>query len=1244
MIQRHRVYTEVGKDQKVTVELNQNFDLLEVLSLKLTQKDVYTSLCADYGVVCGRVIVNDGFGVPNARVSIFVPLSSDDENDPVISALYPYKTINDIPDSNYRYNLLPARQQHGGHEPVGTFPDQSDILNREEVLEVYEKYYKYTAKTNDSGDFMIWGVPLGEQSLHVDLDLSDIGCFSLRPYDLIRLGKGVDEFKNQYQFKSSPDLDALPQIKTFNKPIEVYPFWGNEDLCEIGITRADFNLSDKGVRIEPKAYLIGGAFVDENKNAVDDRCQSKSNSGQKCGLRTKHGKVETIRFTSKKDDSNRPILEEFKIDEDIDDDGSFLIPIPMNMDYVFTNEFGDMEYTNDPNKGIATAGCYRLRMSLGDEGDGIQGNYLLPNIREYIGTTDLDKSYAFSTSYDDYPSHAVSNYITHVDGDGFHVPQDYFYRFSYNKVFTVSSFQSSYFKADYTSTVVRDRFVGLKQLVPQKEKDCTGEKNTPPVNFAFKNFDFTLLITTILLFFEQLSNIGTGFFYNSLARTFHRFADAVDFWPIRSLSNAIRGYAYDIQNNGQRRYYLISYPDCEECNQADDYGQLISSSTTFSCQVGTMTIAGSSNQSNRNLGVSNVVWSTSPSGCTTNITSNSGFTSAQNSYVLKNNSTNTYTSINTSGNEYFTISGTTLTFVDSGGFFASDESISVTVYLSSSGDNLQEIETGCSSYDTPYDESIVRYYYYNNGNSYDLTPQPGRNYERTNLSESGYKVLPATYNGDTFTRLTKTGESEFQNGVFTIVPGAQSNTRIYNILKEYRRRKRVTQLFCGGQVNYGFIDNWLSGSLYFFQFTTRFRDRLKESAIRYCRDLVRYVEGQDRFYYRSSKFNKDTGAFGDTYSRNWFFLTNYGGTKRRLNRPTTFVDLGPRDEFIKEICIDPKMDPNCSISRTIGSTSYNDFGDILGLAINYRLDVSDNTFDIDGFFQNRGFIQIGASAVLSGDLLQLMSINCETGIEPFDLLNPKYVGFNYTYLDPELYPSVFKKNGQFGPLPITMYLNADGERIRSCLNEPGRLTESAQPVPFYLWDKKDTGFGSTLSYQAWDYENGVVVQPLQGMTYGYSYPSAPNDPTDKYLLLPITNTFSGLTLSVNVFTGATEFNVVIANTDNHRNYDSQYPGFTVLKSDSAEIEDPSSGTIYARVGPVSGNTTFQGVSVVNGWVAQSWDNTKDFVIRPTTDYYSGNKQILSTPFHFYFGLKHGKTGLDKLIKHFGPKGAFPTID
>ena len=38
-------------------------------------------------------------------------------------------------------------------------------------------------ETNQAGDFMIYGVPIGEQQIIMDVDLSDIGCFSFLPQD-----------------------------------------------------------------------------------------------------------------------------------------------------------------------------------------------------------------------------------------------------------------------------------------------------------------------------------------------------------------------------------------------------------------------------------------------------------------------------------------------------------------------------------------------------------------------------------------------------------------------------------------------------------------------------------------------------------------------------------------------------------------------------------------------------------------------------------------------------------------------------------------------------------------------------------------------------------------------------------------------------------------------------------------------------------------------------------------------------
>jgi len=1254
MMQKHRISTNIGVDQKITVELKQDFDVLEILSLKFSQQEIYTSICSDYGVVCGRITANNGFGLGNARVSIFIPLDTEDENDPVISKLYPYKEVTDKDDSNYRYNLLPSRQQHGGHAATGTFPDQSDILTREEVLEVYEKYYKFTVKTNSSGDFMIWGVPVGNQTIHVDVDLSDIGCFSLRPYDLQRLGIGVDGFKNKYSFKSSEDLDSLPQIVSFDKIIEVYPFWGNEDLCEIGITRSDFDLSDKGVNIKPTAYLIGGVYTDNGKNAINKNCTPKKKMGRKCDLTAKSANIEAIRFLPIKDDTGKPYLEYLPIDEDVPDDGGFVLPLEMNMDYVITNEFGENEYTNDPNKGIATSACYRFRFNLNDKGVERSRNnadYLVPNIREY--QNDINSSYYFGTEWSGYPTNAVSvnsnHGILYNEGGQFY-PRDYFYRFNYNKVYTVSSLQSSYVN---NGVFGKNQYLGLKELVPSEEEDCT-ENVTPPVNFGTKNYTFTLLIADFLLSLDYVIKWIVLQALNFLVKdVLGPLGELLIDYGAKSAGRGLRRSTSLLQVNNTSKLSLINYPECDECDTGDLTSAGGGGDTTpkVNCKVATIKLTGSTdNTFDRFLPLSDLkkyTGYTSPT-CDTATFINDGdysyLTSNQTLYVLEYNGNVTFIDNTSYGTPYILYSGGTYYLNDRDGSFTSAIEYSVNIrqisqFESNSTGSTISLESGCEIYDTLYDETLATGYFVSAGatRTYKATLSAGDDVVSTLIAGQGTGVTGSDPYGPPINGLaqcrdmegevhylftaTPSFRSEFANGVFYIVPGTQSSTRLTNVLKEYYRRKRIGKLFCGGIVNYSFIDNWLSGSLYFFQFKAKKVNKGIESAIKYCRNVVRFVEGPNRFYYRSAFSSSD----GSTFTR----------SNSTLGTPTTIVDLGPRDEFIKEICIDKNLDPNCSVSRSIGPTSFKSFGELMGLAINYRMDVSNNTFNVNNFFDNGGFTTQNFQNVFDGDLLQLISINNEAGIEEFDLQSPKYIGYSYQILDPDFYPNVFKKDGYWGPLPVTLELDEDGERVRSCLNEPGRLTESSQKVPFYLWDKKGTGFGGTSEAtsddQSWDY-NSIQLQPLQGMTYGYTLTGVNDDPSDKYLLLPMTNTFSGLTITGMNLTNEIEFDVIIPSGSTHTTYNSEYPGYTVLKSSSNEINNPTSGTLYIRYG------------TAGTWQTIPWNTGVDFILPQRQDYYSGTKQILSTPYQFYFGLKAGKTGLDKFIDLFGPKGAFPSAE
>ena len=496
MTKSYRLRTELGTDKNIRININQDFDFLEILSLKLRQEDVYTRFCADYGVVAGRVVVNGGYGVPNATVSVFIPLDQIDENDPVISTLYPYKSANEKNEDGYRYNLLPYRQTYGGHTPTGTFPDKEDVLTRTEVLQVYEKYYKYTAKTNDSGDFMIVGVPLGIQTIVMDLDLSDMGCFSLRPSDLIRMGLGVaDQFDGE-NFKSSTDLASLPQIVNFTKNIDVTSFWGEQELCNVGITRTDFDLRDLNITIKPQAIFMGSLFSTSSEDVLRSNCKPNKESGSLCNLETGPGKILALRQTIDYDVDGRPILEEYKLENGgkvVDGDGAWLVEVPMNLNYVTTNEFGEQVLSNDPSVGVPTKGKYRFRVQYQNEDAEdstiMRGDYLIPNVREYGWTQSGSyqnsnqtlqlKSYAFSLNWDDY-----------ADPDAAINCEDTFYEFNYNKVYTVANFIDRW-KWGYN----RYRHLGIKEI---DSRNCN-QINKFPVNDGVKNFDFIYFLFNILI-------------------------------------------------------------------------------------------------------------------------------------------------------------------------------------------------------------------------------------------------------------------------------------------------------------------------------------------------------------------------------------------------------------------------------------------------------------------------------------------------------------------------------------------------------------------------------------------------------------------------------------------------------------------------------------------------------------------------------------------------------------------------
>jgi hypothetical protein len=1069
--------------------------------------------------------------------------------------------------------------------------------------------------------------------------------------------------------------------------------------------------------------------------------------------------------------------------------------LPMNLDYFITNEFGELEITNDTNKGIPTSVVARFRFGLDFDGSKVAAaKYLVPNIREFNPNADgtahgysddieykegMLATYQFSDVFEDY-IHVVPSYTgvtlsptnygpaekenkrdLMLGTNNNNIPEDYFYKFVYGKVYTVSSFQGAHFEGSR-----RDAFLGIKQIRPTADEDCASKANYFPTNFGYRNrTKFMLIVSQVLLFIQYIFGVIfvkvgelLGKFFYGIYRFFYGLG--IGGWrPFRGFSQQLEDLAYRIQDRFTQQLPLTIYPDCEECttsdiavvsdtSYADSYCRLAEvklqvylpiifgtiirfrtpyspSSDNFRNSITDSTFLTGTTETSNFFGTGNTETARDSDGPCTGATALdfssllglSTLTTVIDGSTVPRYAVEIYGWANVTGNTiiseyvselwnppenpeqtYFQHIGGDLVIQYSNDIFEDLTGINITIapadpqapiftdtYIvvriydrslpkvlisTITGTTDLQIEEGCDKYDKVYNESMQLGFIWSTGQTsygspyWPINPNPGIYLEDNTYMESptpdathinllstviadSYGVLrmprykPFTRIGRAYyDRKTKSGYSEFRDGVFTIIPVIHGRSNNFPAIQEWYRRKRVGLFFCGGVINYSFIDNWLNGILYFFKFEKRVRwDNegafdLNQRRTKYPRELVFFNILDNNFYYRCTPYQVLSGFTGQLYESNTLEILH----------PTTFYDVGVRDEFLAEICYDPMVDPECSVIRDIGPTSYQDAANIVEYAINYRMDITNSKFDVDDFFTGQPVTEVHTRIkVLDGDITQLISINCEAGIEGFDLDTPHYNMYNGELLDPEdpRFGVFFKDAfGAYAPISIDLKLDLNGVLIRSCLNN--RLGDFSQIVPFYLWNKGREGFGLYGTYsdsQTWD-RLAIASMKLQrifsisGVTSTVTNYLMP-DGEEEYLLKPMTidhPTFA--------FTGGTE---------------DMLERFEVISYDIPDTSpdgaiDYVEGDLWLYVPPTSGTTKDpQGgiiyVVVNKQWVAQPdpyLEGIREMFIPQTALNYADIRQVLSTPFLFYFGLRPEKTALDLLIKYFGPKGAFTT--
>ena len=157
-----------------------------------------------------------------------------------------------------------------------------------------------------------------------------------------------------------------------------------------------------------------------------------------------------------------------------------------------------------------------------------------------------------------------------------------FYSFRYNRVYTVSSFINQYHNKSWGERVfpffAKDRnesFIGIKEIQPSIEEDCSNNNEYFPITDAVRNHKFKFLITTILNFLERLYLIITQFAFDFIVEFIFDVAEilydikipVVKYRPFKGTARKIARFGRQIQIATIRNLELINYPDCYECSK-----------------------------------------------------------------------------------------------------------------------------------------------------------------------------------------------------------------------------------------------------------------------------------------------------------------------------------------------------------------------------------------------------------------------------------------------------------------------------------------------------------------------------------------------------------------------------------------------------------------------------------------------------------------------------------------------------
>jgi hypothetical protein len=286
-------------------------------------------------------------------------------------------------------------------------------------------------------------------------------------------GYNKNLFESASKFKKDKNLSSLSQIITQDKSLYVYPFRDDttESSFNAAITRCDIQISYK---FESTCVFLGSVITDTGSNGIGKKCKPTKGSGKMSDMITGTGRIEMIRKTQ------NGSIEQFSVqgNELIDESGTWCYQIPMNLDYVVTDEYGNTVLSDNPEKGIATRSRVRFRISMTENpADGVarkRARYLIPNNPRLVE--------------EDYPSFSKTKNIDYEFGSK--TKDENFRDLMWNNVYTIKN---------YIPRLQKSRLPNNLQHLGIKKVNHPGDNNPMPYNKLSIKFNFMYTFICVLI-------------------------------------------------------------------------------------------------------------------------------------------------------------------------------------------------------------------------------------------------------------------------------------------------------------------------------------------------------------------------------------------------------------------------------------------------------------------------------------------------------------------------------------------------------------------------------------------------------------------------------------------------------------------------------------------------------------------------------------------------------------------------